>query len=175
MFVMPGRFQYLTNPRTGSRTCVEIFRQGGMPIADHYQHHTFPAEIQEELPKIAMIRNPIDTCFSLYYPNWPKTSFEEWMEMEITFFTVINRLVFYDQWTDWYFLYADGIDYMMYHLGIKYQDMPRIGGWAIKAKAVVKKTPERVRMIYDKFGEDLELYHNVLSGDRLWKNAKPIL
>lgn len=155
MLVTPD-WTIVFNPRTGSRSLAHGLRQCGLDV-DH--RHVEPDKVTGERV-IGVIRNPVTWVWSFYFTSgqFPKKRFEHWLDetwQDIGIHWGRGLNVYRDVITE-YWLFERGIDGLLYSLGFRGFELPKVG---YKHKPIA---PYCVKGISRYFAEDVNLYNELL-------------
>lgn len=167
------RFYFLNNPHTGSRTCSHVFEELGYYKYNKWGHHLPPTMVPTDKPKVAMIRETVDwvaSWYADYYLNEP--DFPTWLyKFKFPFeWERKEKLCIYENVTDYYFVYENGIEDMFVKMGYEIKKPPIIGKNKYKPDL-----SSYTNVIKEAFPEDWDLYHRVLGGYKKWPGAGNII
>ena len=165
MIVVPGRFVFVSTPRTGSRSIAEVLLTHGWKQT--CGHHTEPAIVMREnprrsspLPIYSVFRNPRDIIVSWYCRTKfaAKPSLEEFCKggTENPWMRPMHR---YMDISDRAFNFDDGIEKIMKDMGVEpIGKIPHIGG---SERAAVEWTEEAERIARLTWKIDFDYYEEM--------------
>lgn len=151
MILVPDRFCYVLNPRTGSRAMERAFLDQVPGAQKIGRHHGYVDGYG--LPVYATIRSPADLVLSHWWKAQDRLTLAEYIKQRTPRLNVHHGVI------DRYFLYDDGLEQIFADLGYPGVKTERIGGSNPDRTYL---TPARVHLINRAFPEDNDLYLNAL-------------
>lgn len=150
MILVPEKFVYVLNPRTGSRAMEQAFLDHVPGAQKIGRHHGFTPKYG--LPVYATTRNPVDLILSHWWKTRDTLTLEQYIERRTP------RLHLFADQIDRYFLYDDGLEAIFAQLGYPDVKTEKIGG----------SDPDRdyfnkaqIHLIKRAFPDDVALYEGV--------------
>lgn len=152
MILVPGKFGYVFNPRTGSRSTEEAFLKqvpGAVSIAHHHRY----TECDE--PVYATVRDPIEIAMSFWWRVHETETLEKWYsKRQPRLFLNLDKV-------DRYFLYENGLESIFAELGYPDVSLPNIG-----KQDRPPATEEQRAYLTRMFPDDIELYEQVKRAEK---------